>query len=247
MARLCASLAQLRAEIDAAHPRRDRSSDGWLGDAAHKLRASDHNPDARGVVHAIDVDKDGVDIDALFRTVIRDTRTEYVIWADHIATRANGFRWAKYTGPNKHRTHMHISGRYGNYAGDGRGWGYSPGGGGGTPPVSGVSRPASGGGRKSVDQIAEEVLNGHWGNNPQRGQRLQQAGYSPSEVQAAVNRRIGGGNKPRPPAPVRPSIQALAQQVINGEWGKGPERKRRLTAAGYDTNAIQAEVNRRLR
>jgi len=36
----------------------------------------------------------------------------------------------------------------------------------------------------------------------------------------------------------------LAKEVIQGKWGNGEERKNRLTAAGYDYKAVQAEVNK---
>ena len=50
-------------------------------------------------------------------------------------------------------------------------------------------------------------------------------------------------DEPKPaPAPAK-SIDELAQEVIRGDWGNGQERKDRLTAAGYDYNAIQARVN----
>ena len=39
------------------------------------------------------------------------------------------------------------------------------------------------------------------------------------------------------------SIDELAREVIKGQWGNGAERKRRLTEAGYDYNAVQARVN----
>ena len=39
------------------------------------------------------------------------------------------------------------------------------------------------------------------------------------------------------------SVAVLAQEVINGEWGSGSERKRRLEAAGYDYDAVQKKVN----
>lgn len=98
-----------------------------------------------------------------------------------------------------------------------------------------------GGGGKSVDQIAQEVINGEWGNNPERGRRLQDAGYSPTAVQAAVNAKVGGGG-----GPVRLSVGAIAQQVIEGQFGNGAERERRVTAAGYNYQEVRAEVNRRL-
>ncbi len=39
------------------------------------------------------------------------------------------------------------------------------------------------------------------------------------------------------------TLTALAREVIAGKWGNGADRKRRLTAAGYDYNAVQSEVN----
>ena len=39
------------------------------------------------------------------------------------------------------------------------------------------------------------------------------------------------------------SIEDLAREVIRGEWGNGAERRERLTAAGYDYDAVQTRVN----
>lgn len=39
------------------------------------------------------------------------------------------------------------------------------------------------------------------------------------------------------------SIDELAKEVIRGDWGNGQDRKNRLTAAGYDYNAVQKRVN----
>ena len=39
----------------------------------------------------------------------------------------------------------------------------------------------------------------------------------------------------------------IAKEVIRGEWGNGVERKKALTASGYDYDAIQKEVNRILK
>ena len=39
------------------------------------------------------------------------------------------------------------------------------------------------------------------------------------------------------------SVDQLAREVIQGLWGNGSDRKNRLTAAGYDYNAVQARVN----
>lgn len=43
--------------------------------------------------------------------------------------------------------------------------------------------------------------------------------------------------------PVGKSIDELAREVIHGDWGNGQNRKDRLTAAGYDYNAVQTRVN----
>lgn len=43
------------------------------------------------------------------------------------------------------------------------------------------------------------------------------------------------------------STAEVAKEVIRGEWGNGSERKKALTASGYDYDAIQKEVNRILK
>lgn len=39
------------------------------------------------------------------------------------------------------------------------------------------------------------------------------------------------------------SIEEVAQEVINGLWGTGSERRTRLTNAGYNYNLVQSKVN----
>lgn len=39
------------------------------------------------------------------------------------------------------------------------------------------------------------------------------------------------------------SVEEVANEVINGLWGNGKERKERLTNAGYDYSAVQNRVN----
>lgn len=95
--------------------------------------------------------------------------------------------------------------------------------------------------RKSNDVIAGEVIAGAWGNGDDRKNRLQAAGYDYAAIQAIVNQRT---SKPAP-AP-KPSNETIAQQVINGAWGNGEDRKKRLASAGFDYNAIQAIVNQKV-
>lgn len=59
--------------------------------------------------------------------------------------------------------------------------------------------------------------------------------------------KSGTASKPSPaPAPARKSNEVIAQEVINGAWGNGEDRKKRLTAAGYNYTVVQAIVNRKM-
>lgn len=43
------------------------------------------------------------------------------------------------------------------------------------------------------------------------------------------------------------SVDTLAKEVIQGKWGNGDERKKKLTAAGYDYATVQKRVNEMLK
>ena len=43
--------------------------------------------------------------------------------------------------------------------------------------------------------------------------------------------------------PAKKSVDEVAREVIQGKWGNGTERKKRLTDAGYDHNEVQKKVN----
>ena len=43
------------------------------------------------------------------------------------------------------------------------------------------------------------------------------------------------------------TVDELAKEVIAGKWGNGADRKKRLTAAGYDYDAVQKKVNKLLK
>ena len=94
------------------------------------------------------------------------------------------------------------------------------------------------GAKKSVAEVAKEVINGVWGNGNARKTALTNAGYDYSEVQAAVNKLLKGET-------VIPSksVAEIAQEVIDGKWGNGEDRKKKLEAAGYNYSDVQAKVN----
>ncbi len=45
---------------------------------------------------------------------------------------------------------------------------------------------------------------------------------------------------------IRKNPDELASEVLNGQWGNGVERQKRLSAAGYDYAVVQEKVNRLL-
>ena len=109
--------------------------------------------------------------------------------------------------------------------------------------VAPAPAPAPTPAKKSVDEIAAEVMAGKWGNGEARKQALTKAGYDYAAVQAAVNKLANGG-KTEPAKPKLKSNAEIAKEVMAGKWGNGAERKQKLEAAGYNYSAIQAEVNK---
>jgi hypothetical protein len=106
---LAPSLVQLRDEINVEWPNRDKASDGSIGNAEHSARVSDHNPDDRGMVHAIDIDRDGINVDLILSNTIGDHRVNYVIYNKQIWSRVRDFRAIPYNGVNAHKSHIHVS------------------------------------------------------------------------------------------------------------------------------------------
>ena len=98
--------------------------------------------------------------------------------------------------------------------------------------------------QKSLAELAQEVLQGVWGNGEDRKKRLSDAGYNYSEVQAEVNRLA---NVKVTPTPTKKTNEQIVKEVIEGKWGNGAVRREKLKAAGYSYNVIQAMVNKLLK
>ena len=91
--------------------------------------------------------------------------------------------------------------------------------------------------KKSIDELAQEVIDGKWGDGEDRKNRLEKAGYNYDAVQDRVNEIL---SKPKK------SITEVAKDVIDGKYGNGETRKKKLEAEGYNYDTVQAKVNQLL-
>ncbi|MDN0070143.1 N-acetylmuramoyl-L-alanine amidase [Collinsella ihumii] len=91
----------------------------------------------------------------------------------------------------------------------------------------------------SVAELAQAVIRGDYGNGDARRGAL---GSRYDEVQAEVNRILGGGTATGGSSSggAGADIEALAQAVIRGDYGNGDARR---AALGASYNAVQARVN----
>jgi len=122
---LAGALVSLRDAVNAHWPKRDKASDGGIGDSRHAAlgSASDHNPWLNHTVRAYDFDVDGIDA-AWFAEQLRlaglagDRRLAgktgstddngYIVWNRHI-TAPDFSRWVAYDGSDPHTSHVHVS------------------------------------------------------------------------------------------------------------------------------------------
>lgn len=87
--------------------------------------------------------------------------------------------------------------------------------------------------KKTITQIANEVIQGAWGTGAARKSALTKAGYNYATVQAKVNELLTK----------KKSVTTIAKEVIDGKWGNGAKRKAAIVKAGYNYSEVQAKVN----
>lgn len=123
------SLNVLLAQIDAAAPNRDRSSDGSIGDEGHAATVSAHNPqdtadssdgnDPDGQVDARDITHDprfaGSDMAQVTEAIrqSKDRRVRLIIFnkrifASYATASRPAWTWGPYSGDNDHSKHAHV-------------------------------------------------------------------------------------------------------------------------------------------
>ena len=120
--RLANALVQLRAELDAQYPNRDKSYDGTVsGDGESDSATSDHNPwvkdaDGVGVVRAFDFTAAAMPAPDLAEHLFqlgkngdaRLTDTGCVIYNSRISS-SDWSQWIDYTGSNTYTNYVHVS------------------------------------------------------------------------------------------------------------------------------------------
>lgn len=153
MATLAPSLKRIFNELDDTWPKRDRRTDGWYRNCRWVDHGTDHCPTSDGMVHAIDIDKDGINADFVVSRLTEYGRVvRYVIWNRHIWHNRDGFIKRPYSGtPNPHTDHIHVSIEHTDYAeqysgGYGIGVGRAP----GAPMAPGI--PAA---NSAIDQASD--------------------------------------------------------------------------------------------
>lgn len=83
---------------------------GTIGDTAHQTEVSDHNPDSRGIVCAIDVMFPvGPNATAIVDAARGRSDLAYIIHNRIIYSASRGWAAAVYTGSDPHINHVHLS------------------------------------------------------------------------------------------------------------------------------------------
>jgi peptidoglycan hydrolase-like protein with peptidoglycan-binding domain len=125
------NLEELRDQMNKRFPKRDKASDGSIGDTSHKASSSSHNPDKTGnpehrdgdskdEVRARDFDADlkdagGVTMEMVVQHLVKLARAgrlphlRYIIFNKRIWHKSDGFKTRSYTGKNLHTQHMHVN------------------------------------------------------------------------------------------------------------------------------------------
>ncbi len=142
---LTKGLQNLREQVNATFPHRDKTSDGTIGDAAHQAETSGHNPDdtagskaewngdpdSTPEVRAWDMDSDlggGVSaqefVDHMRALPGLSSVIRYMIYNRKMYHVSNGFNPTAYTGPSPHTEHVHFSGAWTQAADNNAGFDY---------------------------------------------------------------------------------------------------------------------------
>lgn len=134
------ALDEGRKQLTLRFPKRATKAEGGIGDYAHRMRISSHNPDdsseakaehndwdGKHEVRARDFDKNlnddhGVTMEQVVQAWIKALRAgrmkwiRYIIYAGRIWHRRDNFKTHTYTGSNKHYDHAHVNSDFTEWA-----------------------------------------------------------------------------------------------------------------------------------
>lgn len=82
----------------------------------------------------------------------------------------------------------------------------------GATPAKPAPKPV----KKTNVQIADEVINGKWGNDPKRSEDLKKAGYDPVAIQTEVNKKLGGSKPTATPIKKGDKVSVVNNVQYNG-------------------------------
>jgi surface antigen len=94
---------------------------------------------------------------------------------------------------------------------------------------------------KSNEEIANEVIQGKWGNGDARKTALTNAGYDYSAIQKIVTQKLSG-NTTNTSSNSNSDLLNLVKKTIRGDYGNGDARKKAL-GSNYDAVQKQVDLN----
>ena len=92
----------------------------------------------------------------------------------------------------------------------------------------------------SLDEMVQKVIDGEFGNYPQRKSKIEALGWNYETVQKEVDKKLTSkSNK-------KYSLDEMVQKTIDGEFGNYPQRKSKIEALGWNYETVQKEVDKKL-
>lgn len=101
-----------------------------------------------------------------------------------------------------------------------------------------VNTPQNNQNKKTIEEVALDVIKGIYGDGSTRKSKLTEEGYDYDKVQKKVNELLKASQCK--------SDEEIAEEVLKGLWEDGDKRKKKLVAAGYDYDKIQDIVNQKV-